>query len=248
MNIATWSIGSGFIADEETNLYSKENLQYFINTIKAENPDILFLQEVDTNPNNPPDNQATMIANALGYEVTSSVLHPNHLKAGRMQSLAILSRYPLQASWLSLLPNPHITHTTESGIEMVAFDKGFLAAQVEIDSTIVQVICGHFLPFHKFKRDWMEDEFKHIRCAVDATMGSFTTRPTICGIDMNYAQAADLAPSAMGSDYKELIDQPTIPEGWQSDHLIVSKEMRAHNSRVIPGQADHYLCVAEIGL
>ena len=49
--------------------------------------------------------------------------------------------------------------------------------------------------------------------------------------------------------YKSIIEgKPTTPRNKTYDKIIVSKEWKISNSKIIKGKADHYLCFADVEL
>ncbi|HLD21327.1 MAG TPA: endonuclease/exonuclease/phosphatase family protein [Patescibacteria group bacterium] len=241
MNIATWNIGSGFISEDRTN-YDRENLSYVISELQQAQCDLIFLQEVDSSSSNATDTQAHTIAHALHFPVViSHPLHPNHLKAGRELSIAILSKFPLHTTRFHAVPNPHITATGPNGKSWSSFDKGFLIATMEYENSLVNVVCGHMLPFHKFKRNFTEEEFSNIRVDIEQTLLSLPSRPTIMGVDMNFGDLHVLTP-ALFDRFVDVFSEDTTPDYGQSDHILLSKDWDIKSHAILPGKADHYLC------
>ncbi|MBI2410664.1 MAG: endonuclease/exonuclease/phosphatase family protein [Candidatus Kerfeldbacteria bacterium] len=248
MKIATWNIGSGFISRDQKK-FDHQDLNYFIEELRKQNADVICLQEVNTPAEHPKQTQSHDIADALGFShIAAQVMHPNHLQPGNELSVAVLSRFPVLSTEYVTVPNPGIFATGSNGARWISFDKGFLFCDINMEGKTVRVASGHMLPFHKFKRNFLENEFTHIRTAIAEIIFEHSTLPLVIGADMNFADVHALVPQLFESGFTDLFQTDTTPDYGQCDHLIVSKEWKAQSWQVIPGNADHYLCIAEIQL
>ena len=249
LRIATWNIGGGFISDNDANHFDNENIDYFVSKLKEIDSDIVCLQEIHL-PINPalPD-QSAFLSSSLNLPFRE--VHPSdsdqvsHLKSDQFLAIALLSRHPVINSQYLSLPNPNLTVISTKGNQWLSHNKGFLKVTLKVGKTIFNVVTGHNVPFHLFKRDFMEPDFTHIRRELeDFILASAQEHPTIVAGDMNYERVEQLLPKVFAHGFsRSLPNARTEPiRNTQIDHILVSKEWQVIESGVIEGLADHFLC------
>jgi len=243
MRIATWNIGGGFISSSQKHKFDLENIDYFINELQKIKPDIVCFQEIHVSENN---NQPKMIAEALGFEFAEfESIADSHLKDGEKLSIAIISKYPIISSKFNILPNPHLEFIW-NGKKEFSHNKGFLEVEINYQGTTVRVLSGHMVPFHKFEKDFLADEFKGIRKKIEEII-CHGKMPTVIGADMNFEDIHKLIPEVFEQGFKCILNNiPTTPEDRRYDKIIVSNDWIFTDSKIIQGKADHYLCFADI--
>lgn len=245
MRIATWNIGGGFISQKKDNNFKIEDINYFVKELKYINPDVICLQEVHESKNN---NQSQIIAKNLGLKfVKTKVIAKSHLKSGEKLSLSIISRYPILSSKFYKLKNPRLKMIWK-GKSVFSHNKGFVECKILYGNHKIRILCGHMVPFHRFGRNFMEEDFKQIRKQVEDIIckGSI---PTAIGIDMNFENIRKLIPEIFKQGCKKILgNTPTTPKNKKFDKIIISKEWVSNKTSICKGKADHYLCYADIDL
>jgi hypothetical protein len=106
------------------------------------------------------------------------------------------------------------------------------------------------VPFHYFKRDFIESEFEPIRRSIAEFYKSLANKPTIAGVDFNYNDLKKLLPQIFEDDlYREAFEGiETAPGRGQQDHILFSKDWRFEKYEVRKVTADHFICIADLEL
>lgn len=245
MKIATWNIGGGFISENSDLKFDLEDINYFIDELRKIGPEVICLQEAHVSKNN---NQPEIIARALGlkYTKTESIAQ-SHLKPEEKLSISIISKYPVVSSQFNKLTNPHLQFIWR-GEKAFSHDKGFLEAILDYQGKKMRILCGHMVPFRKFGRDFMEDDFKKIRQEMEEIICRGQNPEIVCG-DMNFEDVHILLPGVFTKGFVFVLDdEPTSPKGRRYDKIILSKEWTTVAAKIVPGKADHYLCFADTEL
>ncbi len=244
MRIATWNIGGGFIYSNLKDAFDLEQIEYFIDELKKISPDIVCFQEIHVSKKN---DQPKIIAKALGFDyVITESIADSHLKEGEKLSISIISRYPILSSKFDKLWNPQLKFIW-NGKEQFSHDKGFLEAKISYDNRTIRVLSGHMVPFRKFGKDFLDDEFKDIRELIETVICNEKMHEIICA-DMNFENIHELIPNVFKHGFESVLDDsPTTPTN-KYDKIIISKEWTCSDSKIIIGKADHYLCFADVEL
>jgi|GEM_PF-1723526 len=244
MRIATWNIGGSFVSSRSKNTYDREDINYFIEELKSINPDIVCFQEIHVSRDN---DQSKILSDSLGlqYLATYSIAD-SHLKDGEKLSISIISKFPILSSILSMFPNPHLEFIWR-GERAFSHDKGFVEAIVNYNGIDIRILSGHMLPFRRFGKDFLADEFTYIRDKIEHIILE-TTLPTVVGADMNFdGEINTLIPDVIAHGFKSILPiVATTPTENTYDKIIVSKEWECNNSVVVEGRADHFLCFADV--
>jgi len=246
MRVLTWNIGGGFILNKKNNQFDIEDINYFVNEIQKVNPDVVCLQEIHFSETN---NQTQIIANALGYEHHEiESIAESHLKDGEKLSIALISKYPVDFFKFNKLSNPNLKFIWK-GKEAYSHDKGFLEANINYDGKVIRILSGHMVPFRKFGKDFLSDEFKMIRDEIEEIILSSKVATIVCA-DMNFiGDIQQLIPNVFTRGFESILDDvPTTPNGRKYDKIIVSNDWKSINSNIVKGLADHYLCFADVEL
>lgn len=256
MRFASWNIAGGHTSGksvEDALSYEEENLEFFVAELKKVNADILVVQESHVPVNSAERSQADIIARDLGYQLAGSHSYQerSHIKAGNQLALAVLSKYPAITARFYKMPNPHLAVVRENGDHWKTYDVGFLNCVLDYAGTKINVLDGHMVPFHYFKRDFMEPPFRTIRDAMTELFVSFAKEPTIIGADFNFNNLNVLLPSVFKNDqYREaFVDVETAPGRGQQDHLLASQHWSIRSSEVRKtGRTDHPICIMDLEL
>ncbi len=252
LRVATWNIGGGFISENNTSGFNKENLHYFADELKRSKSDIICLQEIHVSKDKNIYSQAKLLAHQLDIEdscfcIIDSV-RSSHLKKDLYLGLAILSKFPIINHEYHRISNPNMYLKNKKGTIWRTHDKGFLFACIKIRKYLVNILNAHLYPFHVFNRDFMENEFYGIRFETEQLLIKLSNNKTIIAGDMNYDQVEKVMPKLFQHGFTKTISGvSTVPElEIQLDHIIVSKGWGVESNTVIKGRADHYLCCADL--
>jgi hypothetical protein len=102
------------------------------------------------------------------------------------------------------------------------------------------------VPFRKFWKDFLSDEFIEIRKQIENVI-LFDPISTIVCADMNFEEIYKLIPNVFSSWFKFILDDiPTTPKNRKYDKIIISGDFEFLSSKIIKWRADHYLCFADI--
>lgn len=249
---ATWNIGGGFMftGDVQDGLsYDEENLFYFIDVLRQSEVEILALQEAHVDCRQSVS-QVELIAESLGFNYSPSYGYgPSHIKEGNELALGVVSKYPIIESSFIQLPNPHLTVVRPGGQTWVSFDVGMQITKICLEGNELVFINGHMVPFHYFKRDFLDEEFAHIREEVSRIISQYKDLPVIVAADFNYYDVIKLFPELF-EKYRFTTcfsNEITAPGKEQQDHVFYSNHWNMVSYEIDSNvKADHYLCSADL--
>ena len=251
IRVATWNIGGGFVVSD-TQEFDTSDIKYFADELKKANCSLVFIQEALIAKIKGKSDQAEFLSQQLGLNYYTCVtISPSHLQVDQNLSLLILSAFPIENSTYIQIENPKLEVVGPDLVKWYSFDKGFLVCTIKIQKKNVRVICGHFYPFIDFEHVPTEPRFAQLRKQMENTIlgEQFGKSTCIVGADMNWNDIRSLIPEVFSNGFKSVFEQvSTTPDQGQLDYLIVSSDIKSGKYEVIPGIADHYLCVAELQL
>lgn len=255
MKIVTWNIAGGHKLTpnvKDAIGYDKEDLDYFISRLKEVNADIICLQETHLSRDKK-YNQTEIIAQGLKrsycltqqYEEGESHIKPNHTLA-----FGTISKYPILSCSHHQPANPNLMIKRHNGKIWRTMDMGILVSEIKILGKIVNLANAHLFPFHYYKKDWSDKEFKHIRKFITDLLIKLSEKPTIAIGDFNYADLKKIYPKIFTKEkYKEAFLAETTPGKGQQDHILFTKHWSLEEAQVIKDvEADHYICLAELNV
>lgn len=247
LRIATWNIGGWFISSNLDNIYDRENINYFIEKLRSINPDIVCFQEIHVSPDN---NQPKIIADSLGFKYVSTFsIADSHLKDSEKLSISIISRFNIVSSKFNMLRNPNLEFIRWWKVAY-SHDKGFLEAIIDYNWINIRVLSGHMVPFRKFWKSFLEDEFKDIREQAENIIINDNIPKIVCA-DMNFdGEIEKLLPRVFNKDFKFILDDTqTTPKWRRYDKIIISSDWNFVDSEImVDSKADHFLCYADVEL
>lgn len=244
MIVSTWNIWGWFISSiDNQSDYNIENINYFIDELKNISPDIICLQEVHLSKNN---NQTNIIAKALWFNyIEFETISDSHLKDWENLAISVISKFPIIDSKYHKLINPNLEFIW-NWKKAFSHDKWFLDVKINYDNKIVRVLSWHMVPFRKFWKDFLSNEFIEIRNQIEKTILLDSTNTIVCA-DMNFEEIYKLIPNVFSSWFKFILDDiPTTPKNRKYDKIIISGDFEFKSSKIINWSADHYLCFADI--
>lgn len=246
IKIGTWNIGGWFISPLWTLEFDLENIDYFIKKIKKSQSDIICFQEAHNSKDN---NQTKIIADKLGFKYTETIeIADSHLKDWEKLCISIMSKLPIITSKFHKLINPDLEFI-HKWKKAFSHDKWFLEIEVEYNNTLVRVLSWHMIPFHKFGKNFLDNNFQEIRDQIEEIILEKDI-PTIVCADMNFEETEQLIPKIFQNWFTSVlnINKYTTPKDKKIDKILISKHLEKLSSSIITAKADHYLCLANIEL
>ncbi|HEV2403018.1 MAG TPA: endonuclease/exonuclease/phosphatase family protein [Candidatus Saccharimonadales bacterium] len=220
-----WNIGGGKLlrkgADPTLlNSYTVDGLHSIIDFLRAQDPDIITLQETHATEGYC---QPQIIADALGYSGwVNDEWAESHVEAGQRLGQGIISRYPIKKHSFELFTNPHFQALWENGTIATSHDKGRSRCSVLLEGkTKLMVQTLHTVPFRRFNIDIASEPAKHV--LVDMAERLITTQVGIIQSDFNIDTNSlrPLFPSLFSAGFKEVEQpEPTTPKGHRYDHIL----------------------------
>lgn len=228
--------------------YDHENIEYFTEQISAFSPDIVCLQEVHTNDDR---SVAADIARLMGYEyVYNEVVSPSHIDDDYSLGLAILSREKLTSKKFIRYPYPDFPLYFADGRPAIVHHKGVQIAEWNG----ITIANTQMLPLPVFGKTYNEGEGAGLARKIDAQLMTLFTTPLIfCG-DFNYDSPQLIYPGTydkltLGEALPSELTRPNRDGVKKTpDHILYSKELVVDHAKIMPVEADHYLCFAELTL
>lgn len=249
MRIASWNIAGGhtLINNEHMNYF--EQLDYFIDELKKIDADIICLQEAHTSVDGK-EIQAKIIADKLGYRHVENQPYKaktSHIKDNYFLSISTISKLPISQSTFFELPNPNLKIQRPNGDMWITLNAGFLMVEINYEGKKVNIANTHLVPLHYFKKDYMEEDFKNIREEISKLLINLSKTPTVIAGDFNFADMKSLLPDIFKDNlYHDAFQKNTTPEKGQQDHILFSNHWQLKSADIKKGNADHYLCVADV--
>lgn len=244
-----WNIGGGFVRNQGSDpklisSYSKEGLDYIIQILKKENPDIITLQEAHEGKTT----QTDTIAKHLGLKYYAvNPYDDSHLKEGCKISLAIISKFPIVSHNFQFFLNPKLKVNFDGNI-VSSHDKGVTSVKITLEKNIDLIVKTlHMVPFRKAGVDPLNSSLKKVREDIENKLGDDNRYLLIQG-DFNYDQKSlkKFLPNTLDKKTKEILqEKPTTPKGRRYDHIIY-RGLRLISSDVINDvYTDHLPIITE---
>jgi endonuclease/exonuclease/phosphatase family metal-dependent hydrolase len=252
LRVITWNIGGGFISTDQPLRFNTADLDYFATTLRSLDADVICLQECQAPKGSIQGSQAQLLASALQRSHWHTVPYGPNCQSpfdpAQNLALAILSHWPFRSVQYEMLPNPGLQVQRPSGEVWATHDKGFLRANLVVGADDIVVLTGHTVPFELYGRDAAEYAFAPIHCAMETIILAGSDLPTVVTGDLNYDKIEDLLPNVFQRGFTRAVgDVATEPRfGRQRDHILLSPHGTVRHSAVLPGQADHFLCYADV--
>lgn len=238
MRIATWNIG-----EDERKAEGKLTLDfynYIINTIKNENIDIVCLQEAIIKSDFLPSIASYIKENTNLKYIVEYELSDSHINIGSRMCVVICSKYEIDNYKLFKLDNPYFIYSVDEETTYYSHDKGLITANIKG----YNVITGHCLPFHVFKKNHL-DYLNIFRKADEEFTNAYNLNNNIilCG-DFNYDNVNNLFPKIM-ENCNDLITCPTRKDK-QLDHFVISNKLECTYKHVSDNILDHKYGIFDI--
>lgn len=250
IRICTWNVGGGLIRSDR-NVFEIEDYGYFRSALIEIGADIVCVQESHSGMDCSED-QLALLAAALGLpHVVSQVLSQSHLKPATNSSIGVATRLRVLKRDFLKLPNPNWTGRGPDGTEWVTFDKGFLSLVLEVDGRSICLVTGHDFPFRAFARSEEDPELLEMHDSLNALLKRRAADlPTLFTGDLNIEQPSRCLPVLQAPVFHRVIPSGPTTQPWQMqfDHIYGSGDFQVRASGVIPGEADHLLCWADLQL
>lgn len=246
----TWNIGGGKVLEEgadPTRLasYTVDGLSDIIATLRAENPDIITLQETQRKAGY---DQVKLIAEALGYAYVHDSTSDSHIDTDCQLGHAILTRHTISSHTTGFFYNPKLQIAWEDGSTATSFDKGYSTCQLLIYDTPVTVTTLHLIPFRRFDLALDTELAKTILKNVEDTVRVTDKFWLIQGdFNIDSPTVQHYLPGIFDSATTEVeLTAPTTPKNHSYDHIIARRGTILSHRIISDVRTDHYPVVAEI--
>lgn len=238
MRIITWNVG-----EDERNTDGKltlDSYEYIVRTIKEENADIICMQEAIIKSDYLPSIAEYITKNTDLKYFEEYELSDSHINIGCRMGVVICSKLKMSNTKNILLDNPNLVYSVNENTTYYSHDKGFIVVDIED----VTLIAGHLLPFHIFKQDPL-NYLNIFEKADDKFIEIYQENENIilCG-DFNFGDSKALFPKLM-EKCKDVTNEPT-KNNKQSDHLIISDNLKCIENKVKDNIFDHKFICGEI--
>jgi exonuclease III len=246
MNIVSWNIASGRkIKSGKEFDYQEEDLQYFINQLKKQNPDIICLQETQIDKDNI---MAQKIADALNMEyVFNSSTHPSHINPKTRIGNAIISKYSFIENNEYRFVYPRFALQFKDGSKAKYHHKNLQIVRVND----LYIANTQLLPLRLFKYNYDQGLGKIYAKKVEKVLEKLSLPIILCG-DFNFNEPREIFPKFFRKYnlHNALPNLPTRPRrknkpDMKHDYIYNSDTFTLKDSGIVKTETDHYLCFAE---
>lgn len=254
MKILSWNIGGAHVLSESLKdeiVYDKEDVGYFAEKMKDSDCEIIGLQEAHTSSDKIERSHPEIFADYLKFNYFDSHAYgKSHIKAENYLSLCNISKHKITKTYFHKTPNPGLRIERPNGDIWVSFDVGFSISEIEYEDRKINFVNGHMVPFHYFKRDFTEMEFKPIRNDISQLFLELSEAPTLIVGDFNYNDLQKIIPAVFTNGrYKEpFVNIETTPGRGQQDHILYSAHWDLVGCDIVKLNSDHYQCIADLKL
>lgn len=249
LKIASYNISGGFYnSDDKTEYLDKERvenvddkmLQQIIETINAEDIDVICFQEIITTERIQYIQSICNRTNLKYYEFYE--LSECNIVKDTNCGIAVLSKYPIEIVQKELFPNSGLTKTTSSGKTYYLYDKGYMIVCLNVNNKEISLLTHHGFPYGVFNSTAEENPevFKFFDDAIERY------KPDIITGDFN-AENFMLLMDKTDDKYFRTIDNITTVEGKKLDDICLRKN-NEYSSKVLRLLSDHYMIITVVDL
>jgi endonuclease/exonuclease/phosphatase family metal-dependent hydrolase len=247
-----WNIGAALTrapdADPKSeSSYTVSNLEHVIAVIKANNPDVVTLQEV--HKNNTSD-QGERIAHALGWSsFYTDIYDQSHLQKEYGLAQSVLSRFPMSQHSFDLFYNPRLKVTRPNGEEWISHNKGLTTCVIDAGGVSVTIATLHLMPFRKFGVSVKDPRVKKLIDDVSRMIDPLTSPLIVQGdFNINNESLKFVLGEVVEKRDEVLTKEPTTPKGRRYDHVVFSGVGHSMSKVVGDVYTDHYPIYSEFEL
>ncbi len=226
------------------------DLSKTVEFLRAQNPDVIFLQEVEEGHEGggqvePPPNYSYLQKELSGYHSVFAYPEPNPLEIPFGLGLAIFSKFPLVNFFREDLP-PLGASFEFGGKQRQPSPRLLIGAEADIDGQKVRLLNCHLQAF--FMIGCSSDNYRGQRDIVEERLKSDAETPTLLAGDFNCAPTETLVQQFESAGFhpvqKEQITWRRMP--FVLDHIFFNAPLRLERQEVIPTIAsDHHAVRAE---
>ncbi len=242
IKIASWNIGEDRV--NIGNVVNLDSYEYIKQILLKNEIDIICFQENITSSSNMISISNYITKNTELKYSCNFELSPSHINNDCMMGVTICSKYKIDNYENIMFENPKLKYKKNETTTYVSHDKGFVIAY--IDEIPIVIASGHCLPFHIFKKSPMEysEIFRNMESKfIDIFKNN--SNVIIAG-DMNYSNVEELFPEILKIT-KKTVFRDTYRKA-QIDHVLVGKNIKCIDSKMIETRFDHNLCVVTIDI
>jgi exonuclease III len=247
MRLITWNIGGGRRINSYSQWdYTNEDLQYFTDQINELDPDLVMLQETLTSPKRI---QAEQLSQMTGLSYSLNIaMSPDHINPEEYLSCSVISKKPLNDAINIIQPYPDFPLVFKDGHEANRFDKYFMKFKIGG----VTFINTQIQPLHYWGYKYMEGKGKDYASKLETSLTQILETPAIICGDFQFGELESVMPNLFKKLFliEALPNEPTRiradGNNTRSDHILISRDFKIVESKVIHTQTDHRLGFTEI--
>ncbi|MFH1499244.1 MAG: endonuclease/exonuclease/phosphatase family protein, partial [Verrucomicrobiota bacterium] len=225
------------------------DLERTIAEIRAQQADLIFLQEVeralpDGHQAQPPPNYTRLRAALAGHDGAFAYPRADERELPFGIGLAIFSKTPITGVFQEDIASPPV-HFDFFGEDKTPTDRVLLGARTVVGGREVALLNTHLLAFFMLKTN--SEEHPEQRAQIERHLRAAEGPMIVCG-DFNVRNHASLAAQFRGAGFESTqLDEIT----WRRmpfvlDHIFHNAALRCERREVIPTAAsDHHLLVAD---
>lgn len=247
MKIANFNISGGFYIGNEDEEYldrkkvdkiDNKLLNQIINTINAEQIDIICFQEIITTKEIKYLEEISNNTDLKYYDYYE--LSECNIVENTNCGIALFSKYPIKCIKKELFPNPKLSKTTSTGNTYYTYDKGYMICEIELNGKVISVLTHHGFPYRRFNST--PEENINIFEFFDNIISKYN--PNIITGDFNAENFLNLMKKTP-KKYKRTINDITTVDGMKFDDILVYKDIN-ETSKIIKLLSDHYIIIDDI--
>ncbi len=225
------------------------DLERTIAEIRAQDADLVFLQEVEKalpggRQVQPPPNYTRLRAALDGYDSAFAYPRADERELPFGLGLAIFSKTPLTGVFQEDIPSPPVRFDF-FGEEKTPTDRVLLGARTQIAGREVSLLNTHLLAFFMLKTN--SEEHPQQRAQIERHLRAATGPALLCGdfnVRNHHSLAAQFREAGFETVQTDEITWRRMP--FVLDHIFHNAPLRCERRAVIPTPAsDHHLLVAD---
>ncbi|GAA2795089.1 hypothetical protein GCM10010441_20440 [Kitasatospora paracochleata] len=246
LSVASWNLHEGLDAeaDPHPGAADSNSMHSVAHLVREHGIDVIGLQEVGFDADGTSELLDFLQAATPLRHIARHPLHESSFFPGRLSGVAIASRFPLYALKRHSLPNPRLS-VQLGDAEIRSHDKGFMSAQFDIGEIRIGVTVVHALPFHLFRREAADAEFKPIWEYLSTRIGEEDAKHAIICGDFNTPDRGLLLRDGFLKLSSAMGKQPTYKD-VALDDILYGFGLRVGSATTVDNFSDHKLCIAEV--
>lgn len=245
--VASWNLHEGVPASSDAGPCSLRTLDEVACLLTDRRVDIAAFQEVGFDGTGTSELLEHVRNVTALRHVTAFPLHASSFFPGRLGGVALASRFPWHDHSRFVLPNPDLTTHLEEK-EIRSHDKGLVSATCSPWGIELGVTSLHSFPFHLFRREAQEADFKEIWDSLtDELRRQLDRHPVlVCG-DFNTGDRR-LVLDGEDMPLTSAIEGRATYKEESVDDILYSPSIELLRTEILANFSDHSMCLSEFRL